>query len=331
MNFYELSPEVVIEILRKAQKKNNYFRFGEYQHLLVVDPRLSINALDEDEEEDLVLMNFFQILFGLLGNVDVGNVVDLAGVVQTYRTSGDVNTGYKTYIRTGTSTTPETLQDYMLGGTVVARTTTSVYQLFSDKFRLVWEALFNDTISEFGVTFEGYNTAGTLRSVLLTRKVIGTTTVNGLRVFLDITNPFNKNFGMILYGTFWDANVDGVVDITGGTFQARTANDYNAGSLKLGVDPNDVSWSIDLVTTPSPTLLTTLTCVYTTRTLSYLLSVAYVSPSSDIQVSTILLDQPIYDSGGYVHETLLGILKPPSPITLYANRTNILAVLFAVS
>jgi len=103
MNFYKLSIEEAKLLARKArEKRTNYFKLRERVHLFVYRVDKSIVSEDEDGNSDLLVINFWNILFGLLGNVNVSNVYDINGANYTMSTSSDINYG-SAYIVTGTN------------------------------------------------------------------------------------------------------------------------------------------------------------------------------------------------------------------------------------
>jgi len=331
MNFYKLSIEEAKLLARKSrEKRTNYFKLRERVHLFVYRVDKSIVSEDEDGNSDLLVINFWNILFGLLGNVNVSNVYDIGGTNYTMRTSGDINGG-SAYIVTGTSTDTATLGDYTIKAGRTTRTTTFYYSELTDHVRITLESTFSATIGEFGIEQLLYDSGGTGRTILLSRTSISTASVAGLRIHVYFKEPFVRNFARIMYGVLANVNADSVVDLSGNSYVALTTGDYTASSLKVGYDVNVVNWSPTLNTTPQPTLIPSGCFVNATRTISYIFTVGFATPSSDTSVPTILLAQSVYDTGSVVHDTLLALIKPTSPITLYAGKTNVIAILLVVS
>lgn len=139
---------------------------------------------------------------------------------------------------------------------------------------------------------------------------------NGKLLFREKSKSFLKNFALLLYGFFTYTNVEGIKDINGTTFTARTAGAITQaprliaiGTSNTGVNTNDYTLEN----------YTEITLMFTTEEYTTYAVMNVIGSRGTLVTETwkeVGLVLPVYDTSGVARKTLLARDVFPQPITL---------------
>ncbi|CCG27822.1 hypothetical protein [Alphaspiravirus yamagawaense] len=165
---------------------------------------------------------------------------------------------------------------------------------------------------------------------LLTRTVQQVAIGDVLNYHLEFKQPWLKNFALFWFGKLNKSNVDGVLDVTGASRTLRTAGDTTAGTMRLLISEDIITWSPTLYSIPNAVELTDYHWTFWSNdNYVVLVYLASIIPAVTMTVNTIGIVQRLYDSGGNQFDALLAALDiSSSPLTLEANKHNFIMLKF---
>jgi hypothetical protein len=324
--------EIVEDIahLKPRVRMNNRLEYEPYEYdrgIYLVDVA-NIRGLVEAGrrvEEDLLVSNFWGLLLGLLRNIAVSDAVDVTGSTLPLYTGGDVNYG-AAYLVYGRSTAPETFTDNALKSYSGSISTSIAISYMSDRTRVVLSGVVPATAYELGVYQALFYSSTSYATFMLARKVGSWSANQAVSYYIDFFSPWVKQVGDLIYGILRNADV-GTQRIDGTTITLRTSAEVNAGSVYLVISPTPVSWSPSLYSIPDAvTPSNYYTDILGSRYIRATIIHGLIAPSSDTQINTLGLYQPVYDSAGAIHTVCWLVLPLASPITLYAGRNNLIVL-----
>jgi hypothetical protein len=324
-----LDAETILEVFKtkpriRFNKRGELIPYEFDKGLYLIDVkgiRGSVKGLNENDE-DLLVSNFWALFLGLLRNVNPGDEVDVNGASQTLRVVGDVNYG-AAYLTYGTGTDPEFFTQYALASYKGSIATTISISYMSDRNRVSLSGTLPDVAYELGIYQALYNTGGGSPPSMLARRT-GTWSKGQAVVWnIDFLQPWVRAVADMLYGILLNANVT-MVDVTNASFTARTSAQISASSIWLVASPNAVTWSPSLTSIPNKVDLSTFYFDYLgSRWARMTFLMGTFTPLTDTQYNTIGLYQNIYDSVGNAHTCCMMVIPLSAPITFYANRNNL--------
>jgi hypothetical protein len=322
----ELSKELLHVKPRYGRVNPRTFEYDVYEYdrgVYVVDVRGVEGHVSGDE--DLLVSNWWALFLGLIREVNAGDVVDLSGAGYTLRSTGDVNPG-SAYIAYGTGTAPESFVDRTLQARAGSISTTITIGYLSDRVRISLSGILPSDSSELGIEQNLYDTSVNTRTTLLGRKVGSFTSGQGVTWNVDFLSPWVRQIGDYMFGVHINGNVT-MVRIDGVSFTARTGADSNAGSSYLVASSSVVTWDPGLSgITGAFSLINLFADVLGTRVVRSTIIYGLSSPSSDVEVNTIGLYFPVFDTVGNPQTTCILVQPLASPITLYAGRNNLIVL-----
>jgi hypothetical protein len=322
----ELSRELLRVKPRYERVNSRTFESDVYEYdrgVYVVDVRGVKGYISSDE--DLLTSYWWALFLGLIRDVNVGDCVAIDGAVYTLRSNARVNHGL-VYIAYGTGTAPESFVDRTLLSRAGSISTSVTIGYLSDRVRVSLSGTLPSGSSELGIEQALIDTGNAPRVTLLGRKVGTFTAGQGVTWNIDFLSPWVRAVGDFMYGVLAGLNVT-MVRIDGVSFTARTLGDGNAGSAYLVASSSTVTWDPMLVGITGAFSLTNyyadvLGARFVRSTIIYGLS----SPASDIQVNTIGLYFPVFDSAGTAQTVCILVQPLASPITLFAGRNNLIVL-----
>jgi len=324
-----LDAETILEIFNmrpklKFNKRGELipYEFDKGLYLLDVKGiRGSVKGLSEDDE-DLLVSNFWALLLGELRDVNTGDVVDTAGTAYTIRTMYDATAG-SAYLAFGSGTDPEYFTQYNLVSYRASITTTISISYMSDRNRVSLSGTLTDDAYELGIFQSLYDSGGTAHTTMLGRRT-GTWRKGQAVVWnIDFLQPWVRSIADVLYGVFRNADVT-MVDATGASFTARSSGDVNGSSIWLVASPDTMTWSPGLTNIPNKVDLATYYLDFLgSRIARMTYLVGTFTPLSDTQYNTVGLYQKIVDTAGTAHDCCMMVIPLSAPITFYSNRNNL--------
>jgi len=321
--------ELLIELQHlkpKTHRFNKRYEYTPYEYdknIHIID----VNSIkgSVSNREDLLLSNFWALFLGLLRDVDVGAVIDTGGGSRILRTTGDVNYGVA-YLVYGTGTTPESFTDYVLASYSGSFSATIARGIIENKSVVTLSGTLPAAAREIGIQQVLHDTSGADRTILLARTTGSWSAGSGIVYSIDFLSPWVYNVTGLMCGILRNAN-EALTRIDGIAITARTSTEVNAGATYMVISSSRVTWSPTLYSVPSPISLTTYYGdILGVRTVRYTALVGSLAPSDNIEVNSIALYQPIYDTTGATHTVCWLVLSLESPIIFYANRNNIIVL-----
>jgi hypothetical protein len=144
---------------------------------------------------------------------------------------------------------------------------------------------------------------------------------SGYNVYYDVIlkAPFLNNSAYYVLGLLTNTNQD-LVDRAGTTFTARTSVDFQSGGLFLIIGTSNSPFDFATYDLTNPVILTSIgSLFYSVRSyVMYIVSGA-IRLSAMLSIGEIGFAQNIYDTGGYLHGTLLGRIPLTTPISRSAG------------
>jgi hypothetical protein len=322
----ELSKEL-LELkprLENYRNKRGEYRVYEYDKGIYIVDVKGIKGYIAGEE-DLLTSNWWALFLGSIRETNPSDVVNTSGISYTLRASGDSSTG-AAYISYGTGTTPEGFTDRTLVSRAGSISTSITIGYLSDRIRITLSGTIPSASSELGIEQNLYDTSGSYAPALLGRKTGSWGANQAIAWYIDFLQPWVRGIGDYMYGIHRDINLS-MVRIDGTSFTARTSGDGNAGSAYLVASGDLVSWSPTLIAVSNAFSLNNYYVdILSTRYIRTTIIHGLYSPANDIQVNTIGLYFPVYDTTG-ASQTVCILVQPlSSPITFYASRNNLVVL-----
>jgi len=310
--------------LGNYRNKRGEYRIYEYDKGIYIVDVKSVKGYIAGEE-DLLVSNFWALLLGLLRDINAGDFVDIGSTARTLRTSGDINAG-SAYLVYGTSTTPEGFTDNALKSYSGSISTSISISYLSDRTRIVLSGVVPATAYELGIYQSLYDLSGAGYTHMLARKVGSWSANQAVSYYIDFLQPWVRGVGDYMYGIYRNADVP-VARIDGTSFTARTSGTSQSGSAYLVASSDLVSWDPTLIAISNAFSLNNYYAdILNTRYMRATIIHGLYSPSQDIQVNTIGLYFPVYDTTG-ASQTVCILVQPlSSPITFYASRNNLVVL-----
>jgi hypothetical protein len=323
--------ELSKELLELKPRLNNYvnkrgeYRIYEYDKGIYIVDVKGVKGYIAGEE-DLLTSNWWALFLGLQRKVDSSDVVMSTGVGYTIKSSANVNAG-SAYISYGTGTVPEGFTDYALKARSGSISTSITIGYMSDRVRITLSGTLPASASELGIEQSLYDTSTSGSSTYLLGRITGSWSANqAVAWYIDFLQPWVRGIGDYMYGIHRNADVT-MVRVDGTSFTARTSGISSAGSAYLVASSDLVSWSSMLIAISNAFSLSNYYAdILGTRYIRATFIHGLYSPSQDIQVNTIGLYFPVYDTTG-ASQTVCILVQPlSSPITLYASRNNLIVL-----
>jgi hypothetical protein len=324
-----LDAETILEVFKtkprvRFNKRGELipYEFDKGLYLLDVKGiRGSVKGLNENDE-DLLVSNFWALLLGTLREYNADDVVSTTGFSYSLRSAGDA-TGGTAYLTYGTGTDPEYFTQIALATYKGSISTTISISYMSDRNRISLSGTLPDVAYELGIYQTLYTAGGSTYTTMLGRRTGSWSKGQAVIWNIDFLQPWVRAVADMLYGILLNANVT-MVDATGASFTSRSSGDVNASSVWLVISPNTVTWSPSLTSIPNKVDLTTYYSDFLSSRVARMTFIyGTFTPSSDTQYNTIGLYQNIYNSGGGTHACCMMVIPLSAPITFYANRNNL--------
>jgi hypothetical protein len=323
--------ELSKELLELKPRLNNYtnkrgkYRIYEYDKGIYIVDVKGIKGYIAGEE-DLLVSNWWALLLGLLRDISPSDCVYIGGSSYTIKSTADVNAG-SAYISYGTGTAPEGFTDYALKTRSGSISTSITIGYMSDRTRITLSGVLPASASELGIEQALYDSSSTGGNTYLLGRRTGSWSANqAVPWYIDFLQPWVRGVGDYMYGILRNADVP-VTRIDGTSITARTSGTSNAGSIYLVASSDLVSWDPTLVAISNAFSLSNYyTDILNTRYMRATMIHGLYSPANDIQVNTIGLYFPVYDTTG-ASQTVCILVQPlSSPITFYASRNNLVVL-----
>jgi len=204
-------------------------------------------------------------------------------------------------------------------------TEVQTYEFLSDRLRLNAQWTSNGNYSSVGVYFNVYSALP-----LLARSLVSVSVDQVVTYSIDFFEPWTKNFFLFWAGLWLDRNVSGLVDTSGATRDLNSGadTDFKGCGAQIAIGAGTNPFSFDDYTLTNMDVLPT-DYVYKVGTNSSFILIAFISkyiPSSDITITEIGLVQKYKATDGNLYEYLICRMLLTEPITLIANKSNVLIV-----
>jgi hypothetical protein len=276
-------------------------------------------------EEDLLTSNWWALFLGSIRYTAPSDAVNTGGTSRTLATTSDVNRSVAS-ISYGTDSTPESFTDYILKARSGSISVSITIGYMSDRVRITLSGTLPASASELGIEQLLFTTVSTIDTFLLGRRTGSWSANQAVAWYIDFLQPWVRGIGDYMYGTHLEANVS-MVRIDGTTFTARTSNTPNAGSAYLVASSDLVSWGPTLIAISNAFSLSNYyTDILNTRYMRATMIHGLYSPANNIQVNTIGLYFPVYDTTGATQTVCILVQPLSSPITFYASRNNLVVL-----
>ena len=310
--------------LDNYRNKRNEYRVYEYdKNIHVIDVKGVKGYIAG--EEDLLVSNWWALFLGLIRDTNTGDVVQTDGSVLSLRSQTDVNNG-AAYISYGTGTTPEGFTDNTLKSRSGSISTSITVGYMSDRVRITLSGTLTSAASELGIEQSLFRTDNYAGTFLLGRRTGSWSANQAVAWYIDFLSPWVNQVGSYMYGILMNADVT-VTRIDGVPFTARTSGDSQSGTAYLVASSSSVTWSPSLYNIPNAFSLSNyMTDVLGTRYIRATFFHGLYSPANNIQVNTIGLYFPTYDTNGNTQTVCLMVQPLSSPVTLYAGTNNLIVL-----
>jgi len=310
--------------LDNYRNKRNEYRVYEYDKgIYIVDVKGVKGYIAW--EDDLLVSNWWALFLGILRDVNPCDVVNTGGYAPCLRSSGDVNNA-AAYISYGTGTTPEGFTDNTLKSRSGSISTSITIGYMSDRTRITLSGTLTSAASELGIEQSLFKTDGYADTFLLGRRTGSWSANQAVAWYIDFLSPWVRQVGNHMYGILMNADV-ATTRIDGVSFTARTSGDSQSGSAYLVASGSSVTWSPSLYNIPnafSPSNY--IVDILGTRYIRATFFHGLYSPANDIQVNTIGLYFPTFDTNGNTQTVCMMVQPLSSPVTLYAGRNNLIVL-----
>jgi len=325
LQYREIAREIIHDIAIPRRPLDSY-EYDKYIH--IVDIPLKDTIIGHiDGKRNILVFNFWALMFGLLMNRSVDGLVDTGGEGYTVRSSGDTQFG-SAYLVYGTGTTPEVFTQNALVAYSGSISTSRTFGQLSDRNRITLSGVVPADSQEIGVYQPLYDPNSIYHTTMLARKQMSISANKTVNYYIDFLMPWGYNWALLMYGILSEANVSGAIDVNNASYTLRSSGDVNAGPARIRVSKTAYSWSPSLTNISYDLELSTYWWLANYRSVVYLFLVGLATPSSDLSVNTIALIQSLFDTAVTAHDTYVLILPLSSPITLYAGRANLIFLRF---
>jgi len=300
------------------------YEFDKRIYLIDIPLKRTVKGI-VNGKENILTFNFWAYMFGLLGDFNAGGAVDVNDRGYNIRGSGDPQGG-SAYLVYGTDSTPEDITQNKLLAYAGSISTTATFGTLSDRFRITFSGVVPSNAAEIGIYQPLLNEYGMFFTTMLARKALSVSANQTVNYYIDFFMPWTYNWALAMYGYLTDSSPSGVVDELGYLYQVRTWADANADQVLIRVSSKSYTWSPDLTTISADFEIRPYLKYDNFRNLIYLFIIGNAIPSNDIQVNTVALMQPMFDTSGNVRNTYVLILPLSTPATLYKNRNNMIFI-----
>ena len=296
----------------------------KYELLVGKESIRGLLDLGDVVKRNLQLRNFWTFLASILHDSGL-QLRDTGGTIRTYN-YGDVDPNLAQLV-IGQGTDPPAFSQYNLVSFSKAYSpTVQIVDVAGPpaKTRITLTATADIDAQEIGIrqNISGYN-------FLLTRIVDAITIGDVLNYHLDFLQPWLKNFALLWYGKLSNQNVQGVVDVTGGTRTLRTQGQTTVGSIRILISEDTITWSPTLYAIPNATEITSYQrAIWVNDNYVVYLVLGEIIPATTLNINTIGIVQKWYDTGGNQFDALLAAIPLSSPLTLEANKHNFIMLKF---
>jgi hypothetical protein len=276
-------------------------------------------------EEDLLTSNWWALFLGSIRDSTTGDVVDLGGGTYSLRSQNSPLSG-SAYLSYGTGTTPEGFTDRSLASRTGSISTSISIGYLSDKIRITLSGTSPASANELGIEQNLIDTGSNTHTTLLGRRTGSWSSGQAIAWYIDFLQPWVRGVGDYMYGIhrFTDVNM---TRIDGTTFTAKTSGNSQSGPAYLVASSDLVSWDPTLIAISNAFSLSNYYAdVFGTRYMRATIIHGLYSPSQDIQVNTIGLYFPVFDTTGASQIVCILVQPLSSPITFYASRNNLVVL-----
>jgi hypothetical protein len=322
----QLDEKDLLELKPRLNRVNSRFEFEPYEYdkgIYVIDVKGISGGINV--EDDLLVSNWWALLFGTLRDASVSDAPNISGTPQTLRTNITVAAGVA-YISYGSGTTLESFIDYTLKSKVGNISTSIAIGYMSDRTRITLSGVVPASASELGIEQSLNNTDGNANTILLGRKTGSWSQNQSVAWYIDFLNPWVKAVGDLMYGIMRYTSVT-IVRIDGVGFTARTNAECQPGPAYLVASGDVVTWDPTLYAIPNAFSLSMYYAdILNSRYIRATMLHGLYSPANDITVNTVGLYFPVYDTTGASYTTCILVQPLSSPITLYAGRNNLIVL-----
>jgi len=310
--------------LDNYRNKRNEYRVYEYdKNIHVIDVKGVKGYIAG--EEDLLVSNWWALFLGLLRDTNSCDAVQMDGSSVCLRSQTDVNNA-GAYISYGTGTTPESFTDNVLKSRSGSISTSITIGYMSDRVRITLSGTLTSAASELGIEQSLFRTDGYTATFLLGRRTGSWSANQAVAWYIDFLSPWVNQVGSYMYGILMNADVT-ATRIDGVSFTVRTGADSQSGTSYLVASSSSVTWSPSLYNIPNAFSLSNyIADVLGTRYIRATFYHGLYSPANNIQVNTIGLYIPAYDTNGNTQTVCLLVQPLSSPITLYAGMNNLIVL-----
>ncbi len=231
------------------------------------------------------------------------------------------------YLVYGIGTTPESFSDYVLAGGLGSIATSISLGTSADRNRINLTGSAPANFSEIGFE-QTLDTYPYRSNYLLGRKLISGTAGQAINYSIDLLSPWGYNFALMTYGLLRNINVDGAADINGNLFTLRTGVAFIGGAARIVVSETTNVWTPSVTNIASPIEFTTYHVLASYDNIVYLITTGILVPPAPITAKSVGLVQKLYATDGVTRECLIMLQPLPTPVTLEANRTNMIQLRF---
>ncbi|MEM2446520.1 MAG: hypothetical protein QW734_07665 [Candidatus Bathyarchaeia archaeon] len=273
---------------------------------------------------NLLVHNWYRILIAML-TVNNDLMINTGGSAYNARVTGALPYGAP-QIWDGLGTVPEALSDYTITSAAALVTTVS-FGVLADRMRIAFGANASKDGTELGLTLTCYDTAGNAQRFLAGRKVVSFLKGDPISWNVDLYQPWVYNWLSILRGLILNENRPDLLDMAGTVYTLRISGAQAvAGPVYLCVGTGTGDFSFYDYTLTDPAKLTTTSTRGVTGLHALLFLSGSIVPTADIVMGELGIVQPLYDTGGVTHDTLLARFRISPTITLPANKRSIITV-----
>jgi hypothetical protein len=310
--------ELALKIIKPLLPRSLYRELWNHDLICLIDLKKRIKGLLNNKTENLLVYNFWAELIGELGNLDL-IYVTTTGASYTLTSSGDVNYG-SAYVVFGSGTKTPSFDQIALEARSIALEGASISPTLiseTDKYRLRFGRVSAGSLTEVGLYQELYSGGYT---AMLGRALLSVPN-SGYNVYYDVITkaPFLKNFAYYLFGILTNTNQT-LINRAGGSLTARTSGEVNVGPLYALIGTSNAPFVFDTYDLTNAQILTSaFNIFYGVR--SYVLGLlsGAIRLTTDTDIGEVGFAQRVYDTGGAVHDVLLGRIPLSTPISKKAG------------
>ncbi len=267
---------------------------------------------------NVLVRNYWVLMLSVLGHTCL-EARRADGALFNFCGYGDVNYGSAT-IQIGTGVAPESFANYHLATPGPAVPTSIAFGTGADRNRISASGVAPSDFTEFIFIQE----AGAGYWCTYGRKVISGASGQAINYSIDYFEPWTYTTAQMLYGVFANTNVTGVSDIGGTVFTLRTTGDFNESPTRLVISETAETWTPTKISITNPIELETHLAALSTDRIVYLILTGVIAPATSITARTVGIVQKLYGTDGIARNCLMLLQPLATPITLEANKTNMI-------